>query len=261
MTRGKVVSVFLLSVFAAHANIRAPIIVDRAPTRLTAADASLRVLAESLEFHCPAAFKGNRDMKAFAERTCDATIRYRVESAGIKAKFSFFFSGQGEVKWRAAEKTSLVKPRAVKIEDKRSCWSCPEDMRHVLVAQEVLELPAGKQDITIEYKQALSYFESGHSYFSDGKWQQEFTYELWPIAEWQWANDFSAELKFSVAMRPGFLGIGYKGDIMRCAIDENGTQTELPLTAPRQEGIRRMVTARIVLAKKPQRLRCSYIAD
>lgn len=244
------------------ANMRAPVHIVHGSSELRGAQADLRVLNEVLEFDCPEAYKGKPDMTALAARTCHVRVLYRISaSAATQVKLAFVYAGKGDVLWKVGGKVSRSSPQQMKDTDKKVCTYCPDEMKRLNSAGQVVDLVAGSNEIELNYEQALSYDESGHSYFSDGKWAQGFTYELWPIAEWQWAPDFSAELKFSVAARSGFLGIGYKDDQMRCSIEENGKFTPLPVSVQKVTGDRRTATARIELKRRPQRLDCSYAAE
>jgi hypothetical protein len=122
------------------------------------------------------------------------------------------------------------------------------------------DLTEGENTLAISYRQPLAFTESGHSYFSAGKWRQSFTYELWPIAEWQWAPDFAADLQLKIAARDGFLGIGYKDDTIRCYIDEDGKFNEVDLSLSKPSAGMRSASSRVALKRAPQRLRCEYAA-
>lgn len=244
------------------ANMRAPVHVEHGSSELRGMPADLRVLGETLDFQCPEAYKGKPDFAAFAARACRVRVLYRISAtAATQVKLVFVFAGKGEVTWKHGGKAFNSRAAALKSADKKVCRYCPEDMKNIQAAEQVLDIVPGNNEIEVSYDQALSYDESGHSYFSDGKWSQGFSYELWPLAEWQWAPDFSAELKFSVAARSGFLGIGYKDDKMQCDIEENGKFTPVALNIGKAIDDRRTAMARITLKKRPERLRCSYAAD
>ena len=244
------------------ANMRAPVHIEHGSSELRGAPADLHVLNEVLEFDCPEAYKGKPDMTALAARTCNVRVLYRIAAkAAAQVKLAFVYAGQGDVQWKVGGKVFRSAPERLTGTDKKACSYCPDEMKRLNSTGQVVDLVAGSNEIELNYKQALSYDESGHSYFSDGKWAQGFTYELWPIAEWQWAPDFSAEIRFSVAARSGFLGIGYKDDRLNCDIDDNGKATPVALSVAAVSNNRRTATARITLKKRPERLRCSYSAD
>jgi|GEM_PF-4391988 len=255
---------YFIVAFAApvSANMRAPVHIQHGSSELRGMPADLRVLNEVLEFHCPESYKGKPDMNAFAARTCNVRVVYRISaSATTQMKLAFVYAGKGDVQWKVGGKVFRTSPILQKETDKKVCTYCPDEMKRLNSAEQTVELVSGSNEIEVSYEQALSYDESGHSYFSDGRWSQGFTYELWPIAEWQWAPDFSAELKFSIAARSGFLGIGYKDDQMKCAIEENGKFTRFALNVQKVSEGRRTATARIELKKRPLRLDCSYAAE
>lgn len=242
--------------------MRAPVHVEHGSSELRGMPADLRVLGETLDFQCPEAYKGKPDFAAFAARACRVRVLYRISAtAATQVKLVFVFAGKGEVIWKHGGKISKSMPAAFKAAGKKICTYCPDDLKRVNSTEKTVDLVAGNNEIEVSYDQALSYDESGHSYFSDGKWSQGFSYELWPLAEWQWAPDFAAELKFSVAARSGFLGIGYKDDKMQCDIEDNGKFTPVALNIGKETNDRRTATARIALKKRPERLRCSYAAD
>lgn len=248
---------------ASYANLRAPVHIDRGSTGLKSENGgSLKILGETLEFQCPESYAGKPDFELFAVRACQARVRYRISAASAEhVKLEFIFSGFGNVAWRLRDKLTTTEPRPIKITGRKICSSCPDSMKNLLSASEVISLEQGENELEISYRQALSYDERGHGYFSDGKWTQGFSYELWPIAEWQWAEKASAELKFNIVARSGFLGIGYKGDTMKCFLDENGTSDEIAIKREEMTDILRRVSAVFPLKKSSQRLRCSYGAE
>lgn len=245
-----------------YANMRAPVHVEHGSSELRGMPADLRVLGETLDFQCPEAYKGKPDFAAFAARTCQVRVLYRVSAtAATQVKLVFVFAGKADVTWKQGAKVFKSKAAALKATDKKVCPYCPEDMKNIFAAEQNVDIVPGTSEIEVSYEQALSYDESGHSYFSDGKWSQGFSYELWPLAEWRWAPDMYADVKFSVAARSGFLGIGYKDDKMQCDIEENGKFTPVALNIGKAVDGRRIATARIMLKKRPERLRCFYAVD
>ncbi len=258
----KVFFIFLCAATGVWPNLRAPVRIDRAGSELRAEKAALKVLGETLEFHCPEAHTGKMNFDLFAARACDARVRYKIfAAADEKVKLSFVFSGSGNVSFRYREKLFTAAPQTRKIDDRKLCSFCPDAMKNLQIAEQILEFEKGEGELEIQYRQALSYDERGHSYFSNGNWTQGFTYELWPIAEWQWADNITASVQLSIGARSGFLGIGYKNDQIRCVVEENEKQTEIPLTVTAVKDERRSAATQVKLAKKPQRLRCSYSAD
>ncbi|MBS0617865.1 MAG: hypothetical protein JSR44_06725 [Spirochaetes bacterium] len=243
-----------------HANLRAPIRIEHAAARLVAPKSSARVLGESLEFHCPEAYTGKHNYEKFEARVCKARVRYRIDSPGERLRLQFVFSGNANVVWRLADKMLQSQALATKPAAKTECRFCPESMQSIQTATQEFDFAKGESTLEIQYEQSLSYSESGHGYFSASKWQQSFTYELWPLAEWQWGDSVTADLTFTIAARSGFLGLGYKDDTMRCALEENEKSTELALAVAQVENDTRTATGRVALKKSPQRLRCWYAA-
>lgn len=240
--------------------MRAPVHIDRGNTALKAQDVgSLKILGEMLEFQCPESYTGKPNFELFAARACDARVRYKISAENAeRVKLQFIYSGFGNVAWRLKDKRTTTSPQVLKITDRRVCSFCPDSMKNLLSAEGIFDFEKGENELEISYRQALGYDERGHSYFSDGTWTQGFAYELWPIAEWQWAENASVELKFNIVARPGFLGIGYKDDVMQCFLDEKGASEEIALTREKMKDILRRVSAVIILKKRTQRLRCSY---
>lgn len=259
---GKVFFLFLILTLPAAANMRAPVRIDRGGSELKGETAALRVTAESLEFQCPEAYKGKPNFELFAARACDTRIRYQVVAEKKeKVKLTFIFAGTGNVTWRYRDKLTQSQPKAFRPGDNKTCSFCPQEIQYLQMAEETFEFEKGEAELAILYRQALSYDEFGHGYFSDGKWRQGFSYEIWPIAEWQWAGSLPANLKFSIGARPGFLGIGHKDDKMECILEENTSRSVIPLNIAKIENDRREASARFEIRKRPLRLRCTYAAD
>ncbi len=251
----------LFLVLPAYANMRAPVEVKRAPSALRAEQrGKIEVLSESLEFDCPAAYSGGVNMALFADAGCAARVTYRIRSEAMSVQLAFVYSGTGEVAWQLAGKTFTSKPAPLSPQQK-SCPNCPQSLEKLQTAVQVLDLAKGENTLVIAYRQPLEFRESGHSYFSAGKWKQGFSYELWPIAEWQWAPGFHADLRLSIAARDGFLGIGYKDDTIKCYIDEDGKFSPVDLSLIKPSAGVRSATARVALKRAPQRLRCEYWAN
>lgn len=262
MMRGKVFFLFLTLTFPVSANLRAPMRIDRGGSELKGEKAALRVTAEFLEFQCPDAYTGKSNYELFTARACDARIRYQiVAKKKEKVKLTFIFAGSGNVTWRYRDRVTQTTAKSFKADDHKTCSYCPNEMKYLQAAEETFEFEKGEAELAILYRQALSYEEFGHGYFSDGKWRQGFSYEIWPIAEWQWTEPLPANLKFSIGARPGFLGIGHKDDTMECVLEENTTRAVIPLAVAKIAQDRREASAQLEVRKRPQRLRCSYAAE
>ncbi len=250
----------LILVLPLCANMRAPVEVKRAPTALRAEQSGkIEVLSENLEFDCPQAFSGSVNYEYFAKTNCFARVTYRIRSSAARVNLTFVYSGSGEVEWEIGQQIFTSKPAPLSPQQK-SCPYCPQSLAQLQTAVQMLDLAEGENTLVISYRQPLEFRESGHSYFSAGKWKQSFTYELWPIAEWQWAPDFHATLRLSIAARDGFLGIGFKKDLVRCYIDEYGKFSEVDLSLSKPSAGARSASARVALRRSPQRLRCEYAA-
>ncbi|MBN8221138.1 MAG: hypothetical protein J0L53_09435 [Spirochaetes bacterium] len=262
VTQGKVFFLFLSFILPVSANLRAPVRIDRGGSELRGEKAALRVTGEFLEFQCPDAHTGKSNFELFAARACDARIRYQIiAEKKEKVKLTFVFAGSGNVTWRYRDRVTQTAPKIFKSANDKTCSYCPDAMKYLQAAEETFEFEKGEAELTILYRQALSYDETEHGYFSQSKWRQGFSYEIWPIAEWQWAEPLAANLKFSIGTRPGFLGMGHKDDNMECMLEENSSQSVIPLNIAKIENNRREASGRFEIRKKPLRLRCSYAAD
>jgi len=244
------------------ANLRAPIRIERGHTRLMAKPARVKVLGERLEFRCPASHTGKPDYRYFAESFCQATVTYLIEPQGdANVALAFVYAGGEQVEWMAGAAKVVSRSRALKKSDTLNCSFCPDDLRMQRVAEAELLLSKASREITVTYQQALDYDENGHGYFSDGIWTQGFTYELWPLAEWQWQQQVAAALRISIAARPGFLGIGYKKDRLSCAVRSGDHTLPVAVSAGDVVAGERQYTAQFELQKKPQRLHCYWSAE
>lgn len=273
---------WLLFVVPLYANMRAPMLIERGVSQLKGKPANITVKGADLLFQCPAAHTGKTDMEKFANRHCLGRVGYAVEvPQKQKLAMAFVYSGASELTWllysnqRNAPESFVAGSRAFSDAEKRHCTFCPDEMRRQRVSEIPLDLSPDVQKIGIEYQQALDFSESGHGYFRDGSWTQGFTYELWPLAEWQWQQELVVELTLIIAARPGFLGIGYKSDRVACTVREGAKMTPVVLSggekvdavflnkregAGNEHTAARHFTARLQLAKAPQRLACFWSA-
>jgi hypothetical protein len=244
------------------ANMRAPVRIERGHSRLIGKTARLRLSGERLELDCPAAHTGKADYTLFARQSCVARVIYEIASAADeKVVLSFIYSGGEQVEWSFGAGTKSVISRIFQAGDKLHCTFCPDEMRSLRVAEIEADVKTTLREIMVHYRQALDYEESGHGYLSDGKWTQGFSYELWPLAEWQWDSKILARLTLKIAARPGFLGIGYKKDEVSCTVRAGEESIPVALSIGEPKDGFRIATAEIELQKKPQRLRCSWSAE
>jgi hypothetical protein len=257
------VLVFLLLLpQAATANLRAPVNITSASGTLTGvSEKRVRVLGETLDFRCPSAHVGKPDYRVFETSNCHGTITYDIEAEETTATFQFVYSGGSSVIWQLGDARHRSAARKMTSTETKSCTYCPREMQNLFVSEQQLRLLPGHNQLTVEYDQSLFYSEHGHGYFSGGKWQQGFAYELWPIAEWNWGNNMTAKLRLQIAARPGFLGIGYKDDLISCKLSEFQSNHPIDLQLePVKDGVR-TARAQMPMRKAPQRLVCSYSAD
>ncbi|HNE19576.1 MAG TPA: hypothetical protein PLF85_07645 [Turneriella sp.] len=253
---------FLVISASLSANMRAPVRIERGYSRLLAKPSQLRLSGEKLEFDCPAAHTGKPEPTLFAQQSCAARVTYQLSSAADeRVALSFVYSGSEQVEWNLGTGPQNVVSRAVQSPDRLHCTYCPDDMRSLRVAETEADIKKSLRAITVRYQQALDYDESGHGYFRAGQWTQGFSYELWPLAEWQWDTKITAKLQLTIAARPGFLGIGYRKDEISCAVLVGERQIPVALTIGEPKDGKRTATAEIELQKQPQRLRCSWSAQ
>jgi hypothetical protein len=254
-------NLILILAMPVYANMRAPIIVKRGTSALRADHPDkIQVLSENLEFVCPQAYTGGVNFESFAAAACDARVTYRIRADATRVLLTFVYSGATPVTWQVGDKTFKSHGAPLTAQQK-SCPYCPQSLEKVQAAMQEIELGRGENTLMISYQQALSFSESSHGYFSSSQWTQSFTYELWPIAEWNQAPDFFANLTLSVATRDGFLGMGEKDDVIRCYVDEENNTTNVELRSLKATDGRRTMSARVVLKKAPQRLRCEYAGE
>lgn len=80
------------------------------------------------------------------------------------------------------------------------------------------EIKEGVNTIQVSYSQKMSYFETGHGYFSDGDFKTSFEYHLYPLKEWTLDPDFVLTVKVSFKDDTGlskyFFGSDYTVEIM-----------------------------------------------
>lgn len=65
-----------------------------------------------------------------------------------------------------------------------------------------VELAKGENSVTVEYVQPLAARERGHSYFRDGVRIKMWSYELWPLGEWQRKPGMQIRISIDVPRKP-----------------------------------------------------------
>lgn len=242
--------------------MRAPIRIERVTVQLSSGKADLTVLGEKLFFDCPEAFIGKHDYTKFAARYCHAKVQYRIHSPrSTTVLLQFIYSGAKKIRWIYQNKEFVSETQNFTPKRRDSCTYCPDELKASQKAQHEIHFDEGESVLEIEYQQLLSYLEYNLGYFSTSKWSQSFTYELWPIAEWQWKDTPQVELTFSVKARDGFLGIGYKEDKLSCQLIEPDNKiTELPLKISDTVSGKRTAHTTIGLKRTALQLTCTYAA-
>lgn len=220
---------------------------------------SLQLRGERLEFRCPASYTGKPKYEISAAGFCTGKVTYHITAQVDEVvSLAFVYSGGEKVVWSSGAAKAESKARAMSAADTSACRFCPDAMKTQRVAEAELSLKTSSREIGVIYEQALDYEERGHSYFSEGKWLQGFTYELWPLAEWQWQQKIVAELSIRIAARPGFPGLGHKIEEVYCEVRSGERIIPIALSAGEVIAGERQYTAQAELHRQPQRLHCYW---
>ncbi|MCS3433963.1 hypothetical protein [Klebsiella sp. BIGb0407] len=170
----------------AHANMRAPMRIEYAPSfSLNAPKASqLIVEKEKLNIDC-------------GYQYCEVQAVYFIRSEiSEELAFEFILPKNTPVEARV---TGTLRPTRV-TQDESQTWTLPEwRSRHLPLYQAAFSgnIRAGMNIINIKYRQPLTILERSYGYFTDGRFIEQFTYQLGPLKEWTLADDFSLQVRLS----------------------------------------------------------------
>lgn len=221
--------------------MRAPEEIKQHNSRLIAARADITVLAENMQFECPALHKGKADYTAMFNKFCKAKIVYEVQSAKAqKVRLKFLFSGGRSVLWQAGNSSETRKSEKLQGNEKDSfCRFCPERKLDLYQSEMVADFSAGKSQIVIQYEQKLDFREYDYGYLSDGKWKQGFNYEIWPLHEWKKSSDFKINVSIQLPYSSSYLGLKRNNYALRCAalkkdLSDTGKSIEIKVSEQKQ---------------------------
>lgn len=170
------------------ANMRAPMNTQHAPSFSLASPQStkLTVQRETLDIDCDY-------VRCFVEANY-----YIVSETAAELAFVFIMPSNTPVAARVAGE-----PRPAKVtRDGSQTWETrygwPRGTQLPLYqAAFTGKVNAGENTIVIQYSQPLTILERAYGYFTDSRSIEQFTYQLGPLKEWQLADDFSLEVRFS----------------------------------------------------------------
>ena len=213
----------------AAANMRAPGYKTHAPSsalRTRAPASGLVVQGERLAIAC--------------DKTCDVVATYTVDAKAartVELEFVLPTSAPIEVRHGQAAVAPIVAeakplaPHEYQLDRSSMKARYGGGDAPLFRARFSLALTAGQNAIEVRYVQPLGGQERGHGYFSDGTWVHRFHYELWPLAEWALADDFSMQVAVSWTLPEVSTWTKWFGEVpaVRCLGGGRGVTAETPL--------------------------------
>lgn len=181
-----IIAVIITLFSAAQANMRAPRIIDHAPSSfMTSPQGNMvTVQKENLNIDCDF-------------RRCNVQAVYYITSEkSAELAFAFIMPTYTPVEARV---TGTLQPTVVKLDEKHT-WISPYWDREKLPLYEAVfsgKILAGANVINIKYNQPLTIMERAYGYFTASRSIELFTYQLGPLKEWHLADDFSLNLSIS----------------------------------------------------------------
>jgi hypothetical protein len=193
--------------------MRAPILIPKFPSYpLSKTGSGLVVKSENLEFQCPEVFDLNKTdyNKKVPVVYCDVIATYEIESTR-ESSYSFEFispspesanitNSKGNTQTVASQKIPL---KDADLEIYRLPKGNQKDTNELYKFGFRETLQSGSNKITVEYKQPVGFREYDYGYLKKGKWQNGFSYELWPLKEWTLHKDFRLQVQLSVKTAKG----------------------------------------------------------
>lgn len=182
------------------ANLRAPTIgLHAGAATVFPAQESLTVLGEELTFH----FHLSREGVPSAS-LCNVHAKYRISaSEQTVVELEFIGPVAADLHWQTDGQSGTVKlthvsgPETSPDELAITSSDGPVDLPVYSATFEVT-LEPGENQLNLIYKQPTSYFEMDYGYMRSSKFVHWVDYHIWPISEWQLAEEFSLEVSVSI---------------------------------------------------------------
>ncbi len=179
----------LLAIFlpvCLSANLRAPIIHDQHfSSALSGLHEGITVRSAHLRFDLetdPSTPPQNS--------TCRIKAKYRIHSDNThKVTLEFLTPTDGAVSWQSGEQEGVARLEKVPLEQVEEEEEIPSAAKLYRAAFD-LTLAAGEQLLIIHYDHVPGYRELDYGYFKSSRFVHQIRYAVWPIKEWQLAEDF-----------------------------------------------------------------------
>ncbi|WNI84118.1 hypothetical protein [Citrobacter portucalensis] len=169
-----------------HANMRAPMHINHAPSFSLAVPQTGRLTVEKEKLNIDCDYQH-----------CDVQAVYFVRSDTPEdLAFIFVLPENTPVEARV---TGTLRSTSV-TKDEMHTWTSPEpDGRQLPLYQAAFSgsIKAGMNIINIKYRQPLTILERAYGYFTDSRSIEQFTYQLGPLKEWTLADNFSLQVTLS----------------------------------------------------------------
>lgn len=169
-----------------HANMRAPMDINHAPSSSLTSPQTGRLLVEKEKLSIDCDY-----------RHCNVQAVYFIRSdTSQDLAFVFVLPENTPVEARV---TGTLRPTTV-TRDETHTWTSPGPRGRKLPLYQAAfsaSIKAGVNIINIKYNQPLTILERAYGYFTDSRSIEQFTYQLGPLKEWTLADDFSLEVTLS----------------------------------------------------------------
>lgn len=241
--------VALVVALPASANLRAPTVVEQAPSSALykPKDADIVVLGEDLRFTCAPG------------KTCNVAAAYRVRAeAAVTVELAFITPGEVTIQAHVGDAqvgVKTVEARPIP-EDTINGFNFGVQRDGLYEARFQAALAKGENTIRVEYTQQLGAVETGYGYFSDGEFVDVWSYESWPLKEWKLADDFAMNITVSTPReKPGWWTRNF------------GSYTEMSCSAwgvdfkPKRSDKAGRLWLRATLTEVPDRIYCRRGSD
>ncbi|HEY1405712.1 MAG TPA: hypothetical protein VF857_03800 [Spirochaetota bacterium] len=235
MRRLHIAVIFIILALTTHAagNMRAPLIVTfMSSSALTKSTGT--VLSERLTFDC--------DAPVTAANSKNETIDLLMRYARITASYTIFVERDEEIStsFILADNlpvTIILNGKNIGTSDSRPISDVPKMKRSWHTLDKSLyessfkaKLGKGINELTITYRQPMSFSENHYGYFTTSTYITSFSYEMWPLREWTLADNFAVELNVMMSDDTGFTKIFFGSDYaVRISGEQNHKEGEAPV--------------------------------
>jgi hypothetical protein len=238
--------------FDLKGNLRAPEISMQGPSStIYGGGSGLVVAGVGLDFDCHI---DRSDIPR--DSMCDIVVHYRiVADSEITVNLQFIAPTEGDLHWKLGESSGtaafvyetrtedvpaalaeLLNNKSFNSEADEEYHDWYSSLRWIYRAEFEVTLQDGEQLLEIRYQHPPGHIEYDYGYFRSSKFVHFVSYEIWPIKQWQLAEDFKMDFRVQICDAVSGFWSGLRGRAEGAVLLDESRERLVPDSSGNNEG-------------------------